>query len=238
MNRFVPYHRRLLLHMGLMVVWILAAPLVHAGEKYYISIFGSESSPRLPRYTHTWATFVKATGEGEDHSTYQIESFTISWLPASLKIRAFRLCAEPGVNFDLHATLDYTLGQGQLVSEWGPFQISRLLYDRALERKGLLESGAIRYKTVDPNFGPLAKVISNCIHAITDMDPEFGRLYYWELRRFGKEASHFAAHQVLHRSPEVDPEENLDWLEDRLGLHEYPIIHRPLPLHRLFFFDR
>jgi hypothetical protein len=227
-----------LFQTGLMIAWITAAPSALAGEKYYISIFGSESSPKLPRYTHTWATFVRATGEGEDHSQYAIESCTISWLPASLKVRPLRLCAEPGVNFDLHATFDYALGQEQLISEWGPFQIPQSLYEGALEQKAHLESGAVRYKAVDPNFGPRVTTVSNCIHAVTDIDPDFGRLYYWELRRFGKEASHFAAHQVLHRSPEVDPEENLDWIEERLGLHEYPIIHRPLPYHRLFVFDR
>jgi hypothetical protein len=142
------------------------------------------------------------------------------------------------VNLDLYATLNFTLGQNQLVSEWGPFQIPQVLYEDALQRKALLESGAIRYKAVDPNFGPRVNHVSNCIHAITDMDPEYGRLYYWELRRNGKEASHFAAHQVLHRSPEVDPQENLDWIEEQLGLHQYPIIHRPLPYHVFFFFDR
>jgi hypothetical protein len=104
----------------------------------------SDRTPRVPRYTHTWATFVKATGEGPDHSKYQIETFTISWLPASLEVRSFRL-AEPGVNFDLYATFDFVLSQGQRISEWGPFQIPRVFYERALERKALLESGVIRY---------------------------------------------------------------------------------------------
>ena len=220
---------------GLVLAWT-ALPS-HGEEKFYISIFGSQSTPRIPRYTHTWATFVKATGKGEDHSTYQIESFTISWLPASLKVRSFRL-AEPGVNLDLHSTFDFVLSQNQRISEWGPFQIPREFYERALERKALLEAGAIRYKAIDPNLGPRVDYISNCIHAITDMDPQRGRFYYWELRRFGEAASHFAAHQVLRRSPEVDPYEDLGWIEERLGFYQYPIVHRPLPYHRLFFFDR
>src|SRR5262249_39818367 len=51
------------------------------------------------------------------------------------------------------------------------FQIPRALFEGALERKALLETGAIRYKAIDPNFGPRVNSISNCIHAITDMDP-------------------------------------------------------------------
>jgi hypothetical protein len=223
---------------GMLLACIWVAPSAHGDENFYISIFGSQSSPRLARYTHTWATFVKATGEGEDHSKYQIECFTISWLPASLKVRGVRLWAEPGVNLDLHSTFDFVLSQNQRISEWGPFQIPREFYARALERKSSLENGAIRYKALDPNFGPRVDFISNCIHAITDMDQQRGRFYYWELRRFGEPASHFASHQVLHRSPEVNPHEDLDWMEERLGFHEYPIIHRPLPYHRWYIFDR
>jgi hypothetical protein len=237
MTIFATRRTCILLQIGLILSFNWLVPLAQGGEKYYISILGSQSSPKIPRYTHTWATFIKATGEGEDHSKYQMEAFTISWLPASLKVRSFRL-AEPGVNFDLLATFDFVLSQDQQISEWGPFQIPRVFYERALEQKTLLEGGSILYKAVDPNFGPRARYISNCIHAITDLDPERGRLYYWELRRFGKAASHYAAHQVFHRSPEVDPNENLDWIEERLGFNQYPIIHRPLPYHRLFFLDR
>ena len=237
MTIFGPGRMSILFLTGLVLACIWAGPSAHGGEKYYISILGSQSSPKIPRYTHTWATFIRATGEGEDHSKYQVEYFTISWLPASLKVRSFRL-AEPGINLDLQATFNFVLSQDQQISEWGPFQIPSVFYERALEQKSLLEGGTILYKAVDPNFGPRARYISNCIHAITDMDPERGRFYYWELRRFGKAASHFAAHQVFYRSPEVDPDEDLDWIEERLGFHEYPIIHRPLPYHRCFFFDR
>ena len=44
-------------------------------------IFGSQSKPKLLRYTHTWATFVRAVGEGPDLNTYSLELSTISWLP-------------------------------------------------------------------------------------------------------------------------------------------------------------
>jgi hypothetical protein len=112
-----------------------------AEERHYVIIFGSQSTPRLPRYTHTWATFVKAGGEGLDSTNYQIdEVFTISWLPADLVVRSLRLRAQQGVNLDLEATLAYVL-QRERVSEWGPFKISQRFYERALERKAELESG-------------------------------------------------------------------------------------------------
>jgi hypothetical protein len=207
-------------------------------EHYYVIIFGSQSTPRLPRYTHTWGTFVKAGGEGPDSSSYHIDVvITISWLPANLAVRSLRLRAEEGVNFDLEATLAYVLPR-ERVSEWGPFQISKELYDRAVERKAELESGMVKYKAIDPNFGPRARSISDCIHGITDLDPEFGRLCYLETRRFGEAASHWAAYQFVTRGRRVNPEENLDWINQRLGLDNYPIVHRPPPDCRIWMFDR
>src|SRR3954454_23660419 len=76
-----------------------------AGEVYYVMVFGSESHPKQLRYTHTWATFIKATGEGNDPNAYALESNTISWLPATLEVKVFRPRSEPGVNLDLYQTL-------------------------------------------------------------------------------------------------------------------------------------
>jgi hypothetical protein len=212
--------------------------VARAEERYYVILFGSQSTPRLPRYTHTWATFVKASGEGQDSSAYLIdEVFTISWLPADLEVRSLRLRAEEGVNLDLETTLAYVL-QRERVSEWGPFQIAPQLYDRALARKAELESGSVKYKAIDPNFGARAYSVSDCIHGITDIDPDYDRSYYREVRRFGEAASHWLAYQFVTRGRFINLGENLDWINQRLGLDNYPIVHRPPPEHRIWLFDR
>jgi hypothetical protein len=234
-------HREDTMRFSLLLPLFLAClglqSVAHAEERHYVLIFGSESTPRVPRYTHTWATFVKASGEGADASKYNIDNvFTISWLPASLEVRSFRR-SEEGVNLDLETTLSHVLPR-QRVSLWGPFQISQLFYDRAVEQKARLESGIVKYKAVDPNFGPRVPYVSNCIHAITDLDPEFGRLYYLELRRFGEAASHWAAHQFVNRGRRINLDENLDWITERLGLDNYPIVHRPPPDRRIWALDR
>jgi hypothetical protein len=190
---------------------VASKSVARADERYYIIIFGSQSTPRLPRYTHTWGAFVKACGEGEGSCTYHIvEVFTISWLPADLKVRSLRLRAQQGVNLDLESTFAHVLSEGQRVSEWGPFQISQLLYDLALMRNSELESGSVRYKAIDPNFGPRARYISDCIHGISDLDPDYGRSYYREVRRFGEAASHWLAYQFVHRGQFINLSENLD----------------------------
>jgi hypothetical protein len=209
-----------------------------AEERYYIILFGSQSTPRLPRYTHTWATFVRANVEGTDDRVHHIEEvFTISWMPANMKIRSLRLRPQEGVNLDLYTTLDEVL-QNERVSEWGPFQITEWLYELARARKAELDSGVVKYKCVDPNFGPRARYISDCIHGISDLDPENGRLYYWELRRFGEAASHWLAYQLVHRGRRVDLDEPVDWINEGLGLHCYPIVQRPPAERRIWLFDR
>ena len=59
-----------------LTLMILAVPMgtARAGEVYYVMIFGSQSRPKQLRYTHTWATFVRATGEGPDPNSYALES--------------------------------------------------------------------------------------------------------------------------------------------------------------------
>ena len=49
-----------------------AGGTARGGEFYYVMIFGSESSPKQLRYTHTWATFVRAVGEGPDPRNYAL----------------------------------------------------------------------------------------------------------------------------------------------------------------------
>src|SRR3954471_9068490 len=80
--------------------------LTRGGERYYSMIFGSQSSPKLLRYTHTWATFIRVVGEGDDPNGYEVYQHTISWLPASLNIRTWTPIPEKGINLDLYATLN------------------------------------------------------------------------------------------------------------------------------------
>ena len=91
-------------------------------------IFGSQSHPKQLRYTHTWATFIKATGEGHDPNAYALEVHTISWLPATLEVRVLRPWPEPGVNLDLYQTLRVVYANGESVTMWGPFLVGQEVY--------------------------------------------------------------------------------------------------------------
>ena len=229
---------RYFLFLPLLIAGLSWTSFARAEERYYVILFGSQSTPRQARYSHTWGTFVKATGEGCDSSKFHIdEVFTISWLPCTLDVRPLRPWPEEGVNLDLEETFNFVLPR-QRVSEWGPFEMSRELYERAVERKAELETGSVKYKAIDPNRGPRARYISDCIHGITDLDPEYSRSYYREVRRFGEAATHWVAYQFVTRGRRVNLGENLDWINQKLGLDQYPIVHRPPPEHRIWRLDQ
>ena len=41
-----------------------------AGDVFHMMVFVSESNPKQLRYSHTYATFVRVTGEGSDPAKY------------------------------------------------------------------------------------------------------------------------------------------------------------------------
>ena len=199
------------------VVGLLSPATAHADERYYLLVFGSQSHPKLLRYTHTWATFVRVVGEGDDPAVLQVEQHTISWLPATLNVRTFSPFPERGVNLDLYQTLGYVQSNRESVTLWGPFVISPLLYQRSLRVKAIAESGAARYRAISTSSDML---VSDCIHAVAAVDPVFGRGHY-PLIRVGKPASRYIARQVMTRSLFDQYRYDNSWLIPRLGLDRY-----------------
>ncbi|MDR3638580.1 MAG: hypothetical protein P4L84_32545 [Isosphaeraceae bacterium] len=189
------------------------------GEDYYVLIFGSQSNPKLLRNTHTWATFVRAVGEGSDPRSHTLQVRTISWLPQSLEVHVLRPWPEPGVNLDLYQTLNVVLAHRENITMWGPFVIRKELYDRSLDIHQIIATGAPQYRAVSTQQNIL---ISDCIHAVAAVDPEFGRGHY-PLIRIGKPASRYIARQLMIRSPIDQTLYDNSWLIPRLGLDRYPI---------------
>jgi hypothetical protein len=190
-----------------------------ADEFYYVMIFGSQSKPKLLQYTHTWATFIRAVGEGPDANNYSLYQHTISWLPQSLDVRTWSLFPERGVNLELYQTLEAVYRDREHVTMWGPFRIHPVVYERSLRVKEILDSGAAEYRAIST---PRNLLISDCIHAVAAIDPVFGRGHY-PLVRIGKPASRYIARQVMSRSVFDQWQGDNSWLIPRLGLHRYPM---------------
>jgi hypothetical protein len=216
---------RCLLLIFTAVAWF-SSPLVgRAEERHYLLIFAAQSSPKIPRLTHTFATIVKVT-DGPPGCAPAIEAYTISWLPQTLKVRPYRLQDEPGRNLTLEETLCWAYSTHMHVSEWGPYAIEPDFYERVYREYLRIMSGQFRYKAIDPN--QRGARTTNCIHAITDIDRMNGRAAYSELRSGDGATRKFV--RVLHdRGRLFLPPENTCWLETALGLGRYPILHRPNP---------
>jgi hypothetical protein len=201
----------------------LAGPSVARGETFHFAlVFGSQSHPKLLKYTHTWAVFVRAVGQGPDLSTYQLDAHTISWYPASMSVKVLRPWPETGVNLTLEQTLSAVYANGEFVTLWGPFLIGTRAYQRSLVVRDLLHSGRVQYRAISTARDLL---IADCIHAVAAVDPLFGRDHY-PLIRIGNPASRYIAREIMVRSVEQGIDQSrydFSWLIPRLGLDRYPI---------------
>jgi hypothetical protein len=217
---------------GLWSVAVLAAlacpGAARTQEMYFVMVFGSQQTPPRPRYSHSFATFVKAT-PAPDGQRWVLEAHTISWLPADMDIRTWALLPEPGRNFDLPTTLNWVYGTEQRLSMWGPYRIDPDLYGRALRQIGILHSGQVLYKAVDTGYS--TDGVSNCIHALSTIAGG-GRL---RVTVFGY--GEVASEGIVRRlGPWICNRcETHDWVAASLGLTRYPIIRRDYePLTGLF----
>jgi len=189
-----------------------------ADNRYYIMMFASQrDNPKLPRFAHTFATFVHIGNTGGKE---RIEAHTISWLPQTLDVVP-RLRPEPGKNFDLKATLTWAERDGQRVIAWGPFQIDKKLYELAREQVERLNKGGIAYRMVDGKLR--SPEVMNCIHAVSDLDTTQAPLVTGIA--FGDAASLAV---LRHFERWLDrPEKTHEAITDYLRLREHRIDYAP-----------
>ena len=202
------------------------------GERYYIMVFGSQSNPKVARYTHTWATVVRVNVDPVAPPV--MEAHTISWMPATLDIHPWRFTVEKGVNLKLDETIHDSLGKKEHISMWGPYELRRGSYRKFLLQKIFMESGQVGYQCID-TVGEAGRTGNgcNCIHAITDMDALFDRGAY-PLAYFGEAASDHMVGQYVSRVALITHTTTHGWLVGALNLDKYPIETRVyVPRRRL-----
>jgi hypothetical protein len=195
------------------------------GERFYVLIWASQTVPKAPNTCHSSATVVRASEDGSGKIAI-LEVHTISWLPATLDIRTFPRHPEPGVNLTLKESLDYARDRQQRISLWGPYECRVSFYKRFLVQKQFLETSGIGYQCVD-NWGEAAQVGNgcNCIHAMTDSDPEYGRDNY-PLIWFGDSASEHHAIRLRDQGSIQHPDVVHDEVLQALKLDDYTIRRR------------
>ena len=214
---------RLAVVLGGLLLGVAPTP-ARGGEWQYALIFGAQPSPKRIKYSHTWGTFVRVVQDDANPADVQLFAHTISFYPADLDVRPLAVTPEPGVNLDLNSTLALMRRNNAETTVWGPFLMRPEVYQRSLEVWSRIGSGAIEYRAID-SFRK--EVVTDCIHAVTAVDPDYGRGHY-PLIRVGKSASRYIARQVVKR---IDPDRTLPdqtWLIDALRLNR-PSVEVILP---------
>lgn len=197
-----------------------AQPL--AGERYYMTVFGAQSSPLRLRLTHTFAEFTRTvpTPMGE----MVAESHTVSWMPATLRIRPLALRPEPGTNLTLQQTLDWVASFNGRVSMWGPREIGPERYYPSIVRKAQLESGTMSYRAIG-GFSRDSQV-SNCGQSFSRAGPVVGRIYLQPVPLPGELGTGRLVRRYERAGAFVEPGVNHPQLLPALGATTYPLIQR------------
>jgi hypothetical protein len=190
-------------------------------DMYFMLLFSQERDRLAPRLSHTYAAFVH-TRETKPGVRKVLETHTISWLPADLDVRLLRR-PQTGVNLDLKKSLDLSMSLGTRISMWGPYQIRKELYDRAVRQETTLKQGKLLYKALDGGVRADGEGL-NCFHAVADIDKDNGPLETGTAH--GDEATQMVAQHL--RRWIVDPTRTYEWVADLLGLKSYPITRRTL----------
>jgi hypothetical protein len=193
-------------------------------EHYFLLVFGSQSQPLRPKYTHSWVTNVRVVDNGPGQPP-TVEAYTISWMPATLDIHPLRFKVECGVDLDLCTTIREMRKNDERISMWGPYEIRTGLYRKMRMQKDFMDSGRVAYQCIDTVGEARRGTGSDCIHAITDCDAEYDRQEY-PLSRFGERASAYIVRQVMERGGVISPCVTHDWLLGPLGIADCPIERR------------
>lgn len=209
------------IRVGAMVVACLLS--MHAGsearaqEKYYTVIFGVQDGPNRFREAHSFATFVQARRE----PVRILDQATISWLPASGVVN-LRNRAERGTNHTLKSSLELVT-PAHTIAQWGPFEITQDLFQRAKRQAQFLERGGTLYKAVDLSTRSVGVAV-NCEHAISDIVRNPGQPFV----RTGTARGHWGSFLVAGhlRGSMIEPTVVHDWLNEPLGLNAYRITKR------------
>lgn len=195
-------------------------PQVEAAPRYYMILFGGQSVPFVPRTAHTFGTFVKATPDAT--GALSLEQVTISWLPESGPVQPLRIRSVPGHNYTLEETFAIAAKNNARMSMWGPFEIDAGRYCAAAAQAATLESGAVRFRSLD-SLGRNRRV-QHCVHALTFADPKLQSLRQPVLK-VGEPGTAKLAIKYAESGAFASTETH-EWLVGALGLDKQPVVVR------------
>lgn len=206
----------------LLVLTSAGANAAPSDERYYMTLFGAQSSPPQPSKTHTWATFVRTriTPDGE----VPVAVDTVSWMPATLRIRPLAFRRETGVNLTLADTFAWVASVGAHSSYWGPYEIDADRYAEVMARKEELESGTVKYRAI----GALTytKLVSNCGQSFARSSSSDVGKFLYPTPTPGETGTSVLARRYLEVGALHDGGATHPWLLPAMGADRSPAIER------------
>jgi hypothetical protein len=187
--------------------------------KYYAVLYTYQDGENHVMKSHTFATFVKATGNAA--TKYSWEAYDVSWLPAkfadTLKLSFFPTA---GKNFSVADTLKFAHRLGVEVRTVGPIEIDAELFAAAVRQTEKLAAGSIRYKLYDSSKGGVLGAKGNVLHCIDAIGNIAGDMHSGSVR------GHASAERlVAHFQPHVKSQNVPAWVAEavatRAGMTEH-----------------
>jgi hypothetical protein len=198
-----------------------AAPAAPAAERYYMLIYGTQTVPPWPRYSHTWATFVRTVATPSGEMVASVD--TVSWLPETKIVRPQALRPEPGKNLTLEETVELVQSNNGRISAWGPYEIDSYRYVRFIARKEELESGKLLYRAI----GGLTRNsnVTNCGQSFAHSSPIVGRR--WQpTPKPGEDGTSHLALRYLRVGALLNNGAEHPWLLKSIGADYFPVTYR------------
>lgn len=139
--------------------------------RYFLYLFGTEDEKQQIRNTHTWGVFLKVV------DAKIREKKTISWMPESDVVDPLKLGPERGRNKPLSESFSSVTDSRGRLGQWGPYEITSVLYELAEKQIAAIERKTFWYKVIDietrivKRLDPTATKLplaANCIHVLSD----------------------------------------------------------------------
>jgi len=175
---------------------------IPAVESYYMVLYSAQEEGNVPVTSHCFATFARVTRSGDTPAEPRVELHHINWFSVRghecgstfglFECDGRPTRPEPGENRTTRDALELVVSRGRRVTRWGPYEIDRGLYERALRQIDLLEGRVpgrkVLYKALDLGYreGDTIRAL-NCIHAVSDVIREPAPLRTWTT--YGDEAA-------------------------------------------------
>jgi hypothetical protein len=195
----------------------LSANLASVSIEDYLLVFSGDSRPYRATGGHTFAAVVRVE-RAADKSTKVVDLAWISWLPATMNVRATALFPEQGRNVPLDETLQVYTDKGSRLCMWGPYRIDPELGDIFRARMHAVET-TFKYKAASLTS---PRDVCDCARSVEEMVES--RRRFIGLNGYGAAASSVVVQKM---SPWIiEPHETHPWVASMIGLDAYPIEHR------------